>query len=118
MSDEPSGVCVTRIRLTVVLWSTLALGVSACMSEETLTEPSFTAAPTVPYIAVDLGENSEALDINSRGQIVGHAGNQAVIWEDGTRKVLGFLGAAGCCSRALGISPSGEVVGGASTALG
>ena len=141
MSDERNGFCVVhenfeepvwscgtdpyhliRARVGTLIYAAVALGLSACISEQTPTEPSTSAvAARRAYMAVDLGvpgENSEATDINPRGQIVGRAGNQAAIWEEGRRTELGFLGGAGCCSRALGINPVGEVVGTASTASG
>jgi probable HAF family extracellular repeat protein len=117
------GICV---RLMTLLSATVALGILACTSEETPTEPSSTPSPAAAlrnaYTAVDLGSltgdfgNSLASDINPAGQIVGLSQTgvnlpelHAVLWTKGGMTDLGTLG--GNFSQALGINPAGEVVG-------
>ena len=110
------------MRLITLLSATVALGIVACTSEETLTEPSsgpsLAAAVRSAYTAVDLGSlagdfgNSFALDINPAGQIVGLSQTgfnlpeqHAVLW---TKDGMTDLGALGGNSAALGNKPCGR----------
>ena len=110
----------------------MALGMLACTSEETPTEP--TASPSQAkaavgtYVRMDLGTLgapfqccSEAFDINPAGQVVGRSTTandveHAFLWSKGVMTDLGTLG--GTSSEAIGINPSGQVVGGSGTAGG
>jgi probable HAF family extracellular repeat protein len=113
-----------------LLSTSLAVGMLACTSEETLTEPSAKAGPALAavktYTAVDLGTlpggtHSSAVAINSAGQVVGQSGttggvNHAALWENGVVIDLGNLG--GRTAIALAISNAGQVVGSSETAGG
>jgi probable HAF family extracellular repeat protein len=118
------------IRLITLLSATMALGMAACTSEETLTEPSASTSPAEAvagtYTAVDLGtlpggNLSSARAINSAGQVAGVSGtaggdNHAVLWKNGDITDLGTLG--GSSSEAFGINNAGQVVGKSETAEG
>jgi probable HAF family extracellular repeat protein len=121
---------------SLILFSAAALGLLACTSEETPTDPAAGARPEMAaaktYTAVDLGtldiplgfpSFSLASDINDAGQVVGVStapqimptprgqslASHAFLWQRGVMTDLGTLG--GYFSEALGINPAGEVVG-------
>ena len=91
------------VRLVTLLSATMALGMLACTSEETLTEPSAGTSPAeavaATYTAVDLGalpggNLSSARAINSAGQVAGVSGtaagdNHAVLWKTATSRTSG-----------------------------
>jgi probable HAF family extracellular repeat protein len=135
-SYEPTRSQVGRsgisVRLITLLSATLALGMAACTSEETPTEPAASASAArraVPsYTVADLGTLgaccSIAMDINSRGQVVGSSlvrvpsdpgdeggkeEDHAVLWEKGAITDLGV--SLGHTSGAVAINPRGQVVG-------
>ena len=66
--------------------------------------------------------NSSALGINERGQVVGYSANDesgeihAFFWQSGTMIDLGTLG--GSLTIALSINERGQIVGESNTALG
>jgi probable HAF family extracellular repeat protein len=122
----------------LILWSGAALGLLACTSEETATDPTAGARPEMAvaktYTAVDLGTletplgfntYSFAYDINDAGQVVGQStalpllpnppprrpslASHAVLWDKGVITDLGTLG--GDYSSATAINPAGVVVG-------
>ena len=101
------------------------MGLAACTSDDTPTEPATGASPALAaaktYTAVDLGTlggaKSEAWAINPAGQVVGASetapGNfqiHAFLWQNGAMTDLGTLG--GGSSAATGINPAGQIVGG------
>jgi probable HAF family extracellular repeat protein len=107
------------MRTNILLAAAVALGMAACTSEETPTEPAASAGPALAvvktYTAVDLGGSGHediARAINPAGQVVGEsypAGSgvsHAFLWENG---VMTDLGAE--FSGARGINPAGVVVG-------
>jgi probable HAF family extracellular repeat protein len=121
------------VRLITLLSATMALGVLACTSEESLTEPagipSLARVAVARYTRVDLGALgagegeccSEAFGINPAGQVVGWSftaadATHAFLWEKGVMSDLGTLG--GSFSEAFGINPAGKVVGGSTTTGG
>jgi probable HAF family extracellular repeat protein len=119
------------VRLITLLSATLALGISACMSEPGPTEapdsPSLAQADASAYTVVDLGTLggspafAYALAINSAGQVVGAStipsGEiHAFLWDKGVMTDLGTLG--GSSSNAFGINNAGQVVGTSETAGG
>src|SRR5918994_5105252 len=100
----------------------MSLAVSACTSEDTLTEPSTEAssarAAGKTYRAVDLGtlggNFSQAFGISPAGQVVGWSSTaegdfHAFLWEKGIMTDLGAL--FGGDGVATGINPAGHVVG-------
>lgn len=119
------------MRSNTALAAALALALPACASEETPTEPLYSASPTTPaasaaYAAVDLGAlpggtYSIAVGINSVGQVVGQSGTaggeiHAALWENGAVADLGTLG--GKSSIAIAINSAGRVVGASEMANG
>jgi probable HAF family extracellular repeat protein len=120
------------IRLIALFPAVMALGMLACTSEETPTDPtgspSQAKAAVGTYVGTSLGTLgapfqccSEAFDINPAGQIVGRSTtaddvDHAFLWTKGVMTDLGTLG--GTTSAATGINPSGQVVGGSATAAG
>jgi probable HAF family extracellular repeat protein len=107
------------VRLAALLFATMAVGMLACTSEETPTEPA--GNPSLvraagAYIAVDLGiASGEATGINPAGQVVGSAGT-AFLWDKGVVTYLGSIG--GGLSSAYAINPAGQVVGDSRTPEG
>jgi probable HAF family extracellular repeat protein len=102
-------------RLLTLLSATMALGMGACTSEESPTEPSANVSPARAvagtYTAVDLDTplaSGEATAINPAGVVVGNVGN-AFLWEKGVL-VTDELAAVGFF-RAFDINPAGQVVG-------
>ena len=106
----------------ITLLSAMSLAVSACTSEDTLTEPSTEAssarAAGKTYRAVDLGtlggNFSQAFGISPAGQVVGWSSTaegdfHAFLWEKGIMTDLGAL--FGGDGVATGINPAGHVVG-------
>jgi probable HAF family extracellular repeat protein len=112
------------VRITL-LSAAMALGMLACTSVETPTDPSggpsLTRATAGTYTAVDLGtlggRSATARGINPAGQIVGESYTEggaglfhAFLWEKGLMTDLGTL-PGGDFSGARGIDPAGRVVG-------
>jgi probable HAF family extracellular repeat protein len=120
------------LRLVASLCATVALGIAACTSDETTTEPTgpdLALTTEGSYRAIDLGtlpggRGSTANGINALNQIVGESQttvrgrleNHAVLWSNGVARDLGTFG--GRWSRAFGINRAGKVVGGAATLAG
>src|SRR5687767_492102 len=79
VSDKWNGIRGVPVSLITLLCATMALGMLACTSEESPTEPSASAGPELAavntYTAVDLGTlggtSSFARDINPAGHVVG-----------------------------------------------
>jgi probable HAF family extracellular repeat protein len=113
------------IRLITLLSAAMTLGMLACTSEQTPSEPSgspsLTRATAGAYTAVDLGTlggfSATARGINPAGQVVGESYTggvfHAFLWEKGVMTDLGTLPASPGAdfSRATGINPAGQVVG-------
>jgi probable HAF family extracellular repeat protein len=78
----------------------------------------------IEALPADAADLSIANAINNRGQVVGVAvvktvGTRAVLWEDGTMKVLGTLaGTPGATSTATGINERGQIVGRSTSSSG
>jgi probable HAF family extracellular repeat protein len=115
---------------SLILLSGAALGLLACTSEETPTEPSASASPKLAavraYTVVDLGtlggSDAVAVDINPAGEVVGFSATgapreeeqdeeqHAFLWSKGVMTDLGTLSGFGS-SAARGINPARQVVG-------
>jgi probable HAF family extracellular repeat protein len=115
--------CTTAIRL---LAAGLSIGMLACTSEDTPTEPSLSPSlarvTAGAYVAVDLGtlggHASEATAVNPAGQVAGFSETtdgavHAFLLTRGVMVDLGTL--EGRLSFARGINPAGQVVGNSST---
>jgi probable HAF family extracellular repeat protein len=114
------------VRLITLLSAAMALGMLACTSEETMTEPSASASPAravvKTYTAVDLGtlpgccdgdETNVATSIDPAGQVVGSTGTVGAsvhpfLWEKG---IMTDLAPTGSFTTAAAINPAGQVVG-------
>jgi probable HAF family extracellular repeat protein len=120
-------------KLGPLLSAALALGMVACGSDQTMTEPlappSQTLATTATYTRRDLGtlggSRSEATDVNGAGQVVGWSTlvpsgfsfpSHAFLWKSGVMTDLGTLGGAN--SSAEAINSDGIVVGWSETKSG
>ena len=100
------------VRLITLLSAPMALGMAACTSEESPTEPSAEVSPAraaaKTYTAVDLGtlpgccygdETNAATGINPAGQVVGSTGAVGAsvhpfLWEKGVMTDLAPTGAS------------------------